>query len=233
MQKRLDAWLSNLGYSTRKDAKKFLKQNELTVNGERQKNPSFKAKHEDILLNDEPLDPKSILILMNKPPRTICSHKDDGALIYNLLPSRWQFRIPKISTIGRLDADTTGAIIISDDGELNHKLTSPRSNISKIYEVTLADSLNGNEKEILESGELILRNEEKPCLPAKLTIINEKLVHLEIVEGKYHQVKRMFAALGNKVEKLHRLSFAGLSVEDLKEGEYKFIKLEDIKDLNS
>lgn len=223
MERRLDAWLSNLGYATRKDAKKFLKQNELTVNGIKQKNPSFKAIHEEILLNGEPLDPEHILILLNKPARTICSHKDDGALIYNLLPQRWQYRIPKVSTIGRLDVDTTGAILISDSGELNHKLTSPRSSVSKVYEVTLADSLKGDEKDIFASGELILKNEDKPCLPATLTIINEKLVHLEIIEGKYHQVKRMFAAVGNKVEKLHRLSFAGFSVEDLKEGEFKFI----------
>jgi len=229
MEKRIDAWLSKLGYATRKDARRFLKYNELTVNNERIINPSLKAKHEDMLLNNEPLDPKSILILMNKPDRTICSHKDDGALIYNLLPHRWINRNPKISTIGRLDADTTGAILISDDGELNHKLTSPRSNISKIYEVTLADPLKGDESDIFASGELILRNEDKPCLPAKLTIIDDKKVHLEIFEGKYHQVKRMFAALGNKVEKLHRLSFAGLSVEDLEEGEYKFIKKDEIK----
>ena len=75
----------------------------------------------------------------------------------------------------------------------------------------------------------MLKNEDKPCLPAKLNIINDKLVHLEIIEGRYHQVKRMFAALGNKVEKLHRVSFAGLTVEDLKEGEYKFINIDDIK----
>ena len=229
MERRLDAWLSNLGYSTRKDAKKFLKQNDLTVNGVKQKYPSFKAKHEEILLNGEPLDPQNILILMNKPPRTICSHKDDGALIFNLLPARWAFRIPKVSTIGRLDADTTGAILISDNGELNHKLTSPRSSVSKVYEVTLADPLKGDESDIFASGELMLKNEDKPCLPAKLNIINDKLVHLEIIEGRYHQVKRMFAALGNKVEKLHRVSFAGLTVEDLKEGEYKFINIDDIK----
>lgn len=229
MEKRIDAWLSKLGYATRKEARRFLKYNELTINDKRVYNPSNKAKHEDMLLNNEPLDPETILILMNKPSRTICSHKDDGALIYNLLPQRWINRNPKISTVGRLDVDTTGAILLSDDGDLNHKLTSPRSNISKVYEVTLADPLKGDEAQIFASGELVLRNEDKPCLPATLTVIDDKKIHLEIFEGKYHQVKRMLAAVGNKVEKLHRVSFAGISVEDLKEGEYKFISKDDIK----
>ena len=82
----------------------------------------------------------------------------------------------------------------------------------------------GDEKEIFESGNIILNGEEKPLKPAKLTILNDKLVHLEIVEGKYHQVKRMFAYTGNKVVKLHRLEFAGFRVDDLKEGEFRVIE---------
>jgi 16S rRNA pseudouridine516 synthase len=163
---------------------------------------------------------------MNKPPRTICSHDDAGALIYGLLPQRWQYRNPKVSTVGRLDADTTGAIILTDDGALNHKLTSPRSNIPKVYEAVLAQELNGNEKEIFASGTLILKGEDKPCLPAVLEVIDDTKVRLEIVEGKYHQVKRMFAAVGNKVIKLHRVSFGEFDVKDLEEGEYKFINLD-------
>ena len=225
MEKRLEATLSNLGYCTRKDTKKFLKQNEVLLNGKRVFIPSLKVKHEDILVNNEPLDPISITILMNKPQGTICSHNDAGALIYTLLPKRWQHRNPKISTVGRLDIDTTGAIILTDNGELNHKLTSPKSNISKIYEVTLAQALRGDEKEVLKSGKLMLNGEDKPLLPAKLKIIDQTKVHLEIVEGKYHQVKRMFAALGNRVIKLHRISFADFYVDDLNYGEYKFIEL--------
>lgn len=225
MEKRLEAILSNLGYCTRKDTKKFLKQNEVLLNKQRIFVPSLKVKHEDILVNNEPLDPISITILMNKPHGTICSHNDAGALIYNLLPKRWQYRNPKISTVGRLDIDTTGAIILTDNGELNHKLTSPKSNISKIYEVTLAQPLRGDEKEVFEGGKLFLNGEDKPLLPAKLKIIDETKVHLEIVEGKYHQVKRMFAAVGNRVIKLHRISFADFCVDDLKYGEYKFIEL--------
>jgi 16S rRNA pseudouridine516 synthase len=144
-------------------------------------------------------------------------------LIYALIPSRWNRRNPKISTIGRLDVDTTGAIILTDDGALNHKLSSPKSDVSKIYEATLAVPLNGDEKEIFASGELMLNGEKKPLLPAVLEVISGTHVRLEICEGKYHQVKRMFAAVGNRVLSLHRVSFGGFMVDDLKEGEYKFI----------
>ena len=89
---------------------------------------------------------------MNKPDGVVCSHDDSGKLIYSLLPLRWQNRNPKLSTVGRLDRDTTGAILLTDDGILNHKLTSPKSNISKIYKVTLAHPLRGDETTIFRSG---------------------------------------------------------------------------------
>ena len=197
----------------------------MTVNDERVFNTSIKAKHEDIKVNDEVLDDEKILILLHKPKDYICSHNDAGKLIYSLLPQRLQNRNPKVSTIGRLDIDTSGAILRTDDGELNHKLTSPKKDVKKVYEVTLQNPLKGDEQELFESGTIILNGEEKALKPAFLKIINPNLVHLEIVEGKYHQVKRMFAYTGNKVIKLHRLEFAGFRVEDLKEGEFKIIDL--------
>ena len=223
--KRIDAHLSSLGYCTRSEAKKFLRIFEVLVKDKRIFDPSLKAYHDDIKIDKEPIDAETITILMNKPDGFICSHNDAGSLIYSLIPQRWNRRNPKISTVGRLDVDTTGAIILTDDGDLNHKLTSPKSDIIKIYEATLAEPLKGNEAQIFASGELMLNGEKKPLLPAKLEVITSTQVRLEIVEGKYHQVKRMFAAVGNRVVKLHRLNFAGFEVEDLKEGEYKFIEL--------
>ena len=223
--KRIDAHLSTLGYCTRSEAKKFMKIYELYVKEDRVFDPSIKAYHSDIKINDEPLDPETITILLNKPSGFICSHNDAGSLIYSLIPARWNRRNPKIATIGRLDVDTTGAIILTDDGALNHKLSSPKSDVSKVYEETLAVPLKGDETEIFASGELMLNGEKKPLLPASLEVINPTLVRLEICEGKYHQVKRMFASVGNRVLTLHRISFGGFSVEDLKEGEYKFIEL--------
>ena len=223
--KRIDAHLSTLGYCTRSEAKRFMKIYELYVKEDRVFDPSIKAYHSDIKINDEPLDPETITILLNKPSGFICSHNDAGSLIYSLIPARWNRRNPKIATIGRLDVDTTGAIILTDDGALNHKLSSPKSDVSKVYEATLAVPLKGDEAEIFASGELMLNGEKKPLLPASLEVINPTLVRLEICEGKYHQVKRMFASVGNRVLTLHRISFGGFSVEDLKEGEYKFIEL--------
>ena len=130
--KRLDAFLSSLGYCSRSEAKLFLKLNIVLVKNERVFNPSIKANHSDILVNDEPLDAEKLVILLNKPSGYICSHNDAGRLIYSLLSKRYQNRNPKISTIGRLDMDTTGAILLTDDGDLNHKLTSPKKDVKKI-----------------------------------------------------------------------------------------------------
>lgn len=221
--KRVDAHLSNLGYCSRGETKNFLKMFRVCVKGKRIFDVREKAYHNDITVDDEPLDAESLVILMNKPSGVICSHSDAGVLIYSLLPIRWQKRNPKISTIGRLDADTTGAILLTDNGELNHKLTSPKSDVAKVYEATLAEPLKGNEADIFTSGELMLNGEKKPLLPAKIEIIDPTLVRLEICEGRYHQVKRMFAAVGNRVIALHRVSFGDFSVDDLKPSEYKVI----------
>lgn len=221
--KRLDAHLSSLGYCSRSEAKLFLKKNIVTVNDKRVFNTSIKAKHEDIKVNDEVLDDEKILILLHKPKDYICSHNDAGKLIYSLLPQRFQNRNPKISTIGRLDIDTSGAILLTDDGELNHRLSSPKNSVKKQYLAILADDIDSSAIEIFAKGDILLNSETKPLKPAKLEIIDSKTVKLEIVEGRYHQVKRMFAYLGNKVLSLHRISFADFSVDDLKEGEFKFL----------
>jgi len=228
--KRIDGFLSKLGYCTRGEVRKFMRIHEVKVTNERIFNPATKANHSEITIDNEPLDSEILTILMNKPAGVVCSHDDSGKLIYSLLPTRWQHRNPKFSTVGRLDRDTTGAILLTDDGILNHKLTSPKSNISKIYKVTLAHPLRGDEGEIFASGELLLNGEDKPLLPAVLTIIDETTVLLEIVEGKYHQVKRMFGAVQNRVSALHRVSFDNFSVEDIKEGEYKVISSLDSKE---
>jgi len=221
--KRVDAHLSSLGYCSRSEAKKFLKMFKVSIDDVRVFDVTKKAYHNDISVENEPLDAESLLLLMNKPSSVICSHDDAGVLIYSLLPQRFQRRNPKVSTIGRLDADTTGAILLTDDGALNHKLTSPKSDVFKVYEATLAQPLKGDEVEIFASGELLLHGEKKPLLPAKMEVLSPTHVRLEISEGRYHQVKRMFGAMGNRVTALHRVSFGEFSVENLETGEYKVI----------
>jgi 16S rRNA pseudouridine516 synthase len=115
--------------------------------------------------------------------------------------------------------------LLSDDGELNHKLTSPKSDVVKVYEATLAEPLRGDEAEIFASGTLMLRGEKKPLLSAKMEIIEPTLVRLEICEGRYHQVKRMFGALSNRVVALHRVRFGEFSVDGMEPSEYKIIDL--------
>ncbi len=224
--KRIDAHLSSLGYCTRSEAKRFLRMYELCINDKRVFDTSIKAYHDDITINKEAIDPETITVLLNKPSGFICSHNDAGSLIYALIPNRWNRRNPKVSTIGRLDVDTTGAILLTDDGALNHKLSSPKSDVLKIYEATLAVPLKGDEVQIFASGELMLNGEKKPLLPAVLEVISPTQVRLEICEGKYHQVKRMFGAVGNRVLTLHRVKFDTFDVEDLKEGTYKFVSYE-------
>jgi len=221
--KRLDAHLSSLGYCTRTQSREFLKQHIVCVNNKRVFDVKLKAFHKDITIDTKPLDPQTITLLMNKPSGYICSHSDSGKLIYSLLPPRYQRRNPKISTIGRLDIDTTGAILLSDNGELNHKLTSPKAMVAKVYEVVLADELKGGEEEIFASGTILLKGETKPLSPAKLEVLEPKKARVLLYEGRYHQVKRMFAFLGNRVVKLHRISFNELSVDDIEVGKYKLI----------
>jgi 16S rRNA pseudouridine516 synthase len=223
--KRVDAHLSSLGYCTRSEAKKFLKIQSVCVDGERVFDVTKKAYHSQITVDGQELDAERLVIIMNKPCGVVCSHSDSGVLIYSLLPLRFQRRNPKISTIGRLDMDTTGAILLSDDGALNHKLTSPKSEVIKIYEVTLAQDLRGDEAEIFASGELLLNGEKKPLLPAKMEIITPTSVRVEICEGRYHQVKRMFGSVGNRVIALHRVSFGDFSVEGLKPSEFREVSL--------
>lgn len=221
--KRIDAHLSSLGYCSRSEAKQFLKRFEVCVDGVRVFDVSKKVPHDAVRIESEPLDPEELLILMHKPSGVICSHDDAGVLIYSLLPERFGRRNPKLSTVGRLDADTTGAILLTDNGTLNHQLSSPKSDVTKVYEVTLTQALRGDEAAIFASGTLMLNGESKPLQPADMEVLSSTQVRLEISEGRYHQVKRMFGAVGNKVVALHRVRFGVYDVEDLGLGEYRVL----------
>nr|WP_299805417.1 16S rRNA pseudouridine(516) synthase [Sulfuricurvum sp. RIFOXYD2_FULL_44_160] len=219
-----------MGYCVRKEVAVLLRDGVITHIDNLSLKSDTKVSHEEILYEGEPLDPPTgIVILMNKPLGLVCSHDDgEGRLVYDLLPPRWRMRDPKISTIGRLDKETSGLLLLSDDGALLHRLTSPKHKVPKVYEATLDRPLQGDEAEIFASGTLMLNGEKNPCLPAKLTIIDESHVTLEITEGRYHQVRRMFAAVGNHVMALHRSSFGDLTLGDLKEGEYRLLDLEEM-----
>lgn len=218
----LAKYLAGLGYGSRREMEVAIRRGRVT------------GWEPNIRFDGEPLDPAPGMVLMlNKPAGFTCSHADQGRLVYELLPPRFQKRDPKVSSVGRLDADTTGLILFTDDGALLHKLISPKSNLTKTYEATLARPLEGHEAALFASGSLVLRGEEKPCLPAVLEVTSERTARLTLTEGKYHQVRRMFAAAGNHVETLHRAAFGPLTLGDLAEGGWRLLTADEVAQLRS
>ncbi|WP_245754191.1 pseudouridine synthase [Loktanella salsilacus] len=182
------------------------------------------------VIDGEALDPVAgMVILLNKPLGMTCSHKEEGALVYDILPKRWKLRNPAISTIGRLDKQTSGLLLLTDDGDLLHRIISPKRHIRKTYRVKLARPLCGTEGEIFASGQLMLDSEEKPLAPAELEIVSQTEALLSVTEGRYHQVRRMFAATGNHVAELHRERLGGLSLpEGMTPGQWKLLSEKEI-----
>jgi 16S rRNA pseudouridine516 synthase len=145
------------------------------------------------------------------------------------LPRRWRVREPAISTVGRLDKETSGLILLTDDGDLLHRIISPRRHVTKRYLATLARPLAGDEAARFASGELMLEGDAKPLAPAVLEPLTATTAHLTVTEGRYHMVRRMFAALGNHVEALHRDRVGGLELTaDLEPGKYRLMGPGDI-----
>jgi len=221
---RLVKLISNLGYGSRKEVTAIFREGRITdVDGE-VLYADDKIDHARVLIDGEPLDPApGLLLMMNKPTGFTCSTTDPGRIVYDLLPTRFRHRDPIVATIGRLDRDTTGLLLMTDDGKLLHKIVSPRSKLPKIYEATLARDLRGDEGKIFASGKLMLESEREPLAPAALEVLGPRQARLTLTEGRYHQARRMFAALGNHVETLHRSHVGGLDLGDLPEGEWRLL----------
>ena len=181
-------------------------------------------------VSGEPLDPlQGLVMMLNKPLGMTCSHKEDGPLVYDVLPARWRLRDPAISTIGRLDKQTTGLLLLTDDGDLLHRVISPRRHVHKTYRARLARPLRDDAAAIFAEGTLMLDGDDKPLAPARLTVLSPTEALLCVTEGRYHQVRRMFAAIGNHVEELHRESLGGLQLpHDLEPGSWRLLTLEEV-----
>jgi 16S rRNA pseudouridine516 synthase len=181
---------------------------------------------ERMKVGGQPLDPVPGLVMMlHKPLGMTCSRKEDGALVYDVLPPRWRRRDPAISTIGRLDKQTTGLLLLTDDGDLLHRVISPRRHVAKVYRATLARPLTGAEGEVFAAGGLVLEGEDKPLSPAVLEVLSPTEARLTVTEGRYHMVRRMFAAVGNHVEGLHRERVGGLVLpDDLAPGDWRLLE---------
>jgi 16S rRNA pseudouridine516 synthase len=199
----------------------------MVVKGEQMTSPSDKAAVQDVLIDGAPIEnPDGILALLHKPAGYVCSHDaKEGPNVYKLLPARWSQRNPPVTTIGRLDKDTTGVLLITDSGDLVQRWTSPKHKVPKIYEVTVDRDLSPDLVKVFASGELLLDGEDKPALPAPLDICGPRQARLELVEGKYHQVKRMFASQGYTVLQLHRSRFGGFDLTGLEPGQWKLLTL--------
>ncbi|MBQ0002481.1 MAG: rRNA pseudouridine synthase, partial [Treponema sp.] len=215
---RIDKVLSHEGYGTRRDVKRLLHTAEVMVNGTRITDPGF---HADIDCDEISIDgevisiAKNIYLMMNKPQNVVCANKDGlHATVFSLLDEQYQtgYALENLHLIGRLDIDTEGLLIFTTDGKLTHRLISPKSNCPKTYFVRLEKTLTDDDKKDY-SGKMKTGFEVPPednedaftCLPSEIEYTEKSdEVKLTIVEGKYHQVKRMFRALGNKVVYLKR-----------------------------
>lgn len=225
---RLDRLLANLGYGSRREVADLVRHRQVELDGVVLKDAGAKVPvvpdlPQRMSVAGKPVDPPAPLTLvLHKPLDVVCSHKEPGRSVYELLPRRWQARMPGLSTIGRLDKDTTGLLLITDDGALLHRVISPKSHVAKRYRATLDRPLEGWEAETFARGKLMLDGETDPLAPAVLEPIGPREAFLTITEGRYHQVRRMFAAVGNHVTALHRDRIGGLALPDeLAAGEWR------------
>ncbi|WP_303747667.1 pseudouridine synthase [Stenotrophomonas pigmentata] len=221
--------IANLGYGSRKQVQMMFREGRITDAQGDVLYADDKVEHDNIRIDDEVLDPPPGLILMlHKPAGYTCSTKDHGRLIYELLPERFRDRDPVLSSVGRLDRDTSGMLLMTDDGQLLHRIVSPKSKLDKVYEAQLAEDLSGNETAQFASGALLLESDDKPLLPAELEVLGPRAARLTLHEGRYHQVRRMFAAVGNHVQALHRSRIGGLGLGDLPEGQWRQLDAADL-----
>lgn len=225
---RLLKLIANLGYGSRKEVLAIFRDGRITdVDGEVLYSDD-KVEHSRVLIDGEALDPPhGMLLMMHKPAGYTCSTSDPGQIVYDLLPPRFRHRDPVVATVGRLDRDTTGLLLMTDDGKLLHKIVAPRSKLPKVYEATLARDLRGDEVKIFASGKLMLESEREPLAPAALEVLGPRQVRLTLTEGRYHQARRMFAAVGNHVETLHRSRVGGLELGDLPTGQWRLLDAAD------
>jgi 16S rRNA pseudouridine516 synthase len=235
MSVRLDRLLANLGYGSRREVQAVIAGGDVVLDGRPARKIDTKVEPTPdlttrLLVEGRPVDPPPPLTLMlHKPLGVVCSHREAGRSVYELFPRRWRARQPVLSTIGRLDGETSGLLLVTDDGALLHRIISPKNHVAKRYHATLARPLEGGEAGLFAAGTLMLEGEDKPLAPARLDVLSPTTAWLTITEGRYHQVRRMFAAVGNHVEALHRDRIGGLNLpDDIPSGAYRIMGEADL-----
>lgn len=228
---RLDRYLSNATDLSRKQVRGRIKNGAVAVNGMPITDFAHQVDPTDrVLLEGAEIEtPRPRYFMLHKPDGYVCATTDSQhPTVIDLLNEP---RVEDLQIAGRLDLDTTGLVLITDDGQWNHRLSSPRSDCPKTYRVDLAEPLGEDAVRQLERG-VWLRNEKQRCRPAELVIDNPHRVWLTIVEGRYHQVKRMFAAVGNRVTALHRERIGHIVLDpDLEPGAYRPLSEAEIAEI--
>ncbi len=225
---RLDKFLCRVNLGTRSQVKEYIRKGLITVNGTVCTRPEQKINEitDTVCFQEKPLIYKQfVYYMLNKPGGVVSATRDSACkTVLDLISCDEK---SGIFPVGRLDKDTEGLLFLTNDGALAHMLLSPRKHVDKTYLVTLAHSLSTDDVTHLEGGVDI--GEDKPTLPAKVKILSELEVLLTIQEGKFHQVKRMFTAVGNCVVHLKRISFGPLSLDEtLRPGEYRVLTEKEI-----
>ena len=228
---RLDRLLANCGLGSRSHVEMLIRRGQVTVDGQMQRDPSSRVPASlfaTVQLDDEPLDrPHGVTVVLHKPVGYSCSHDDrEAPLVDELLPPIWAGRTPRPEWAGRLDRETSGLLLISDDHQLVHRLTSPKHHVDKVYDVVIAAPLPDASEAVaaFASGTLMLESDDRPCRSAELHLTGDPLtVQVVLHEGRYHQVRRMIVAVGGHVQSLHRSAFgpwSWASVGELGPGEW-------------
>jgi 16S rRNA pseudouridine516 synthase len=221
--------IANLGYGSRKDVARMFREGRITDAAGEVLYADDAPAHADVHVDGEPLDPpQGLALMLHKPVGYTCSTRDPGRIVYDLLPPRFRLRSPLLSTVGRLDRDTSGLLLLTDDGALLHRITAPKAKLAKRYEATLDADLRGDEAALFASGTLQLESDDTPLAPARLEVADARHATLVLTEGRYHQVRRMFAAVGNHVVALHRSQVGGLALGDLAPGQWRPLNAEDL-----
>lgn len=230
---RIDKYLADMGLGSRAEMKSAMKKGQVTVDGVIIKKPETKVVpgENTILFNGQAVDyVKYIYYVLHKPAGCVTATEDN--LHKTVMDYIEDDRRTELFPVGRLDIDTEGLLLITNDGELAHQLLSPKKHVSKVYYVELADPLKETDVKAFAAGLDI--GDDKPALPAKLKILDERSAEVEIVEGRFHQVKRMFKAVDNEVIYLRRIQMGTLRLEDdLRPGEYRKLTDDELEQLKN
>ena len=222
---RLDKYLSNSGIGTRSEVKRFIKDKRVKVNGEIVRSDSFNVDttKDIVFFDDLNVNYKEFYyILLNKPQKFVSAVIDNVyPPVTDLMP---EYKFAKLFPVGRLDVDTTGALLLTNDGELAHKLISPKYHVDKVYKVEVDKKLDTKLIKSFKNGIML---DGELTLPASLLIIGDRKAELTLHQGKFHQVKRMFKYFGYEVLSLERKAFAFLTIEGLDLGKYRELTFEE------